>query len=369
MAVSDLTQTERFVNSLLLGIMVTLGISGLIILYGDWLPWIYDLHRISGFSLIVLIPFKATMAYRSLQRSVEKSFARSMAILNSFLLSVLVLLSSALGLMWMWRVGPYSGLSQTLMAWHWILGLVSLPPFALHIWRRWLNPHRDYILSRRSALNMLGLVGASIVLGKLATLLAETQSTGDSPRRFTGSRGFGLRTGNDFPTTGESPAEIDPSQWRLRVVGAVQSPVSLSYKEILLLPQQVITEAIDCHNGWYSVQDWQGVPLVSLLEKAGRKENMTGVRLVSATGLSNTYPAGELDKILLATHVTGRVLEPSHGFPLRAVISGRRGWFWLKWLTRIEVLVSPIEVVGGILCTPLQVLRDLKYPRSSNDIR
>jgi len=369
MAVSNLTQTERFVSTLLLGIMIILGVSGVVILYGDWLPWIYDLHRLAGFSLIVLIPFKAAMIYRSLQRGVENTFARNMALLNSSILAILVLLSSVLGLMWMWRLGPYSGLSQTLLAWHWILGVISLPLFALHIWRRWQPAHWDDFLTRRSALNLLGLVGASIVLGRLAALQAEAQSTDERPRRFTGSRGFGLYTGNDFPATGESAVEIDPSQWRLVIDGAVQYPLALTYSDILALPQQVITEAIDCHNGWYSVQDWQGFSLASLLEKAGLKENLTGVRLVSLTGLSNTYPIGEVNKILLATHASGQVLELSHGFPLRAVIPGRRGWFWLKWVTKVEVLVSPLEVVGGILCTPLQVVRDLKYPRSSTDIR
>jgi hypothetical protein len=369
MAVNNLTQTERFVNSLLMGIMVILGISGLVILYGDWLPWIYNLHRVAGFSLIVLIPFKVVSIYHFLRCGMDKIFAQSLFFLNSLILAIVVSLSSALGLMWMWRLGPYSSLSQTLLTWHWILGVVSLPLFALHAWQRWPHPNRDDFLTRRSALRLLGLVGASIVVGRLATFLAEVQSTEEKPRRFTGSRGFGLYSGNDFPTTGESTDAIDPSQWRLVVNGAVESPLALTYKDILALPQRVLTEAIDCHNGWYSIQDWQGISVASLLEAARLKEDVTGVRLVSLTGLSNTYPLGEAYKILLATHATDRVLETSHGFPLRAVIPGRRGWFWLKWVTEIEVLVSPIEVVGGILCTPVQVLRDLKYPRSSTDVR
>jgi DMSO/TMAO reductase YedYZ molybdopterin-dependent catalytic subunit len=46
----------------------------------------------------------------------------------------------------------------------------------------------------------------------------------------------------------------------------------------------------------------------------------------------------EAKYVLLATHVGNQVLDPVHGFPLRAVVPTRRGWFWVKWLTHIEVI-------------------------------
>jgi DMSO/TMAO reductase YedYZ molybdopterin-dependent catalytic subunit len=85
--------------------------------------------------------------------------------------------------------------------------------------------------------------------------------------------------------------------------------------------------------------------------------------------LSNLHPIQEAREMLLATHVTGEVLGASHGFPLRAVIPGRRGWFWMKWLVKIEVLDDPLEVVLGILCAPAQVFRELDDPRVSTDIQ
>jgi hypothetical protein len=36
-------------------------------------------------------------------------------------------------MIWMWRIGPYSELNQTLIAWHWILGLLAIPWLAFHI--------------------------------------------------------------------------------------------------------------------------------------------------------------------------------------------------------------------------------------------
>lgn len=359
---------DRVVGTLLLAVIVLLWVTGVVMLYGTWLPWLFDLHRIAGFSLIALIPFKITTISQSWLRGTGWTLDRKVGLLLSVVLAGWILLIIVLGISWMWRLGPYSSLHQTLITWHWILGVLILPVFALHAWRGWPRPQKEDFLSRRSFLKLLGLVGGSTVFARWADYLAEAQSTEASPRRFTGSRGFGSFAGNDFPVTGESKVELDPGQWQLAVSGAVHSPLTLAYQDILAFQQLTVTEAIDCHNGWYSVQAWQGIPLANLLEKARLKENVTGVRMVSATGLSNTHPLGEARQILLATHVSGQVLDASHGFPLRAVIPGRRGWFWLKWLTRIEVLDDPIEVVGGILCTPLQVFRELNHPRASSDI-
>jgi DMSO/TMAO reductase YedYZ molybdopterin-dependent catalytic subunit len=62
------------------------------------------------------------------------------------------------------------------------------------------------------------------------------------------------------------------------------------------------------------------------------------VRLESVTGYSFLIPATEVDQVLLATHVGGETLNFEHGFPLRAVVPSRRGWFWVKWLSRIEIV-------------------------------
>ena len=49
-------------------------------------------------------------------------------------------------------------------------------------------------------------------------------------------------------------------------------------------------------------------------------------------------PAGLLStREARAKHVGGELLTHVHGAPLRAVVPSRRGWFWVKWLTRIEV--------------------------------
>jgi DMSO/TMAO reductase YedYZ molybdopterin-dependent catalytic subunit len=114
---------------------------------------------------------------------------------------------------------------------------------------------------------------------------------------------------------------------------------------------------LDCTTGWYTLQRWRGIPLARLLEEATAPDRIAGVRLLSTTGYNHTFPAGEARRILLATHVGGEALSPGHGFPLRAVVPDRRGWFWVKWLTRVEVLDNPLEVLGRVLYAPREILR------------
>jgi DMSO/TMAO reductase YedYZ molybdopterin-dependent catalytic subunit len=150
---------------------------------------------------------------------------------------------------------------------------------------------------------------------------------------------------------------IDVAQWRLSVEGAVARPLSLTYKELLALAAEQSTQTLDCTSGWYTVQDWRGLPLARVVEEARSTAGIAGVRLISATGYNHTYPWAEAQTILLATHVGGEELAPRHGYPLRAVVPDRRGWFWVKWLDRIQILDNPQVVVGRVVYAPREVLR------------
>ncbi|HEX6306401.1 MAG TPA: molybdopterin-dependent oxidoreductase [Anaerolineales bacterium] len=358
MPVGDLTHTDRFINTVLLVLMVILAMSGIVMLYGTWGPWVFDLHRMSGFALIFILPWKGITIYRSLLRGMQANFNRGAVVLISMVMAHLILLVIALGVMWMLRWGPYQSLFfQTLVAWHWILGLLLTPFLVIHVGWRWPGPKKEDFVSRRDVLKLMGIAAAGVVGGGLTTMIARAQATEERPRRFTGSRGFGFFAGNDFPITGEATVTLDPEQWRLAVTGAVTNPLNLTYREVSARIPELMTEVIDCTSGWYSVQDWQGVLLIDLLEEAQMSSTTAGVRLTSITGYNHTYPLAEARKILLATHTSGEILAPRHGFPLRAVVPDRRGWFWVKWLTQIEVLDSYWEVVGGILWSPRQVLR------------
>ena len=63
-----------------------------------------------------------------------------------------------------------------------------------------------------------------------------------------------------------------------------------------------------------------------------------GARVSSITGHSATFAADEVDALLLATRVGDVTLSAEHGAPLRLVAPMHRGFAWIKWVGRIEVL-------------------------------
>jgi len=103
------------------------------------------------------------------------------------------------------------------------------------------------------------------------------------------------------------------------------------------------TEALlDCTSGWYTVQRWRGIRVGDLLSAAGGTEargetRPAYVRFVSVTGYRWSLPLEEAEDALLATHVGEDQLAHGHGAPARLVAPGRRGFQWVKWVTRVEV--------------------------------
>jgi hypothetical protein len=329
-----------FTNTVILVSVVLLTLTGVYGLFWTQDGWVFDLHRAFGWVLVAAIPWKTAISLRSLRRGLEPGFDRGVVVVVSLLLAGLSVLVIGLGLAWNWRLGPEQlWLRQTAISWHWMLALGLLLPFALHVWRRWPRPKRVDLLSRRAVLKLAGLGVVAMAGWWLAEGLAALRELVQAPRRHTGSRQAGVFSGNRFPVTHSLAAgEIDPHAYRLVVEGAVARPLSLTYDELLGSPISEQVATLDCTLGWYTIQNWRGIRLEDLLARAGASPQAFAIRLESVTGYAHILPLSEARQILLATHVGGEVLEHMHGFPLRAVVPTRRGWFWVKWASRIELI-------------------------------
>lgn len=315
---------------------------------GGW--WVFAAHGVTGLALAVLVGWKLR---RVRGRLAAGRWDRRVA--ASALLATLTLAALATGVYWV------SGGSFRVLAWnglvvHMVLGVAVALLLVVHLTYRWRPPARTD-LDRRAAVTYAGLVVAAAVawagqrtVNRLLGLVA--------PRRFTGSREADSLSGNAFPTTSwvaDDPDPVAPDAWSLRVGGRVASPFEATYGE-LVPGEGAETEAggsdqtgtgtgtrvlLDCTSGWYSVQDWRGVRVGDLLDRADPDGDAEWVRFTSVTGYRWSLPLGEAREALLATHVGGDPISHGHGFPLRLVAPGRRGFQWVKWVESVEVRARP----------------------------
>ncbi|MBA3651634.1 MAG: sulfite oxidase [Chthoniobacterales bacterium] len=167
--------------------------------------------------------------------------------------------------------------------------------------------------------------------------------------------------------------EIDLATWRLKIEGAVNSPLELSLEDLRAMPQTTVPATLECAGngrvflvpkvkgtqwelGAVGNAEWTGVSLGAVLEKAGLQERALEVVLEGAdigaiseapkpagkTHYSRSVPLGKaLDGVHLALAMNGEPLSPSHGFPLRAIVPGWFGMAAVKWLQRIVVIEMP----------------------------
>jgi len=300
--------------------------------------WVFWLHRAGGLALVVLLVWKAGIARRSYRR---RGLGAGTGL--SAVFGVLFLGSLATGLLWA-TVGlphvpvPVLG-SWTVLSLHVAISVLLVPLFVVHVFLRWPRPVRADLFGRRAVLRMLGLLAAGSLFWGAQEVLA-----GTSGRRFTGSREEGSHTGNAHPVTnwlGDPVPWIDSGDWRLRILGEVESESTLSYDEVLALGGTVREATLDCTGGWYTLQRWDGVTVSDLLEKAGVKDDARSVLFRSATGYARRFSLEEAGDLLLATHVGSETLSAGHGFPLRLVALGHRGYGWVKWVSELEVSRDP----------------------------
>jgi DMSO/TMAO reductase YedYZ molybdopterin-dependent catalytic subunit len=138
----------------------------------------------------------------------------------------------------------------------------------------------------------------------------------------------------------DDPEPVELASWRLVVEGEVERRLELRYEELRRFGRTSREATIDCTGGWFAHQRWAGVPLASLLDAAGVADGAHSVAVESVTGYGRRFSLDRARGLLLATHVAGEPLSPGHGFPARIVVPDRRGFEWVKWVTRVRVLRS-----------------------------
>ena len=167
------------------------------------------------------------------------------------------------------------------------------------------------------------------------------------------------------------PTSIDPQQYRLKIGGNVNSALELSLDELKKLADPIEIVAVNqcsgnsrghftprvnggqLSNGAMGNARWTGIPLKNVLERAGV---LAGSQQVSFDGLDQP-PVGNgpdfikaldidhaLDgEVMVAWAMNGEDLPMLNGYPLRLIVPGYYGTYWVKHLSDIQVLNKPFD--------------------------
>ena len=166
------------------------------------------------------------------------------------------------------------------------------------------------------------------------------------------------------------PYDLDPETFSLEIKGKVDKPLKLSLADLKTLPSVELVAVNQCSgnsrgfmtprvaggqlgNGAMGNARWTGVTLKSLLEAAGVQGGAKQVVFAGMDGpVSDKTPdfAKALDidhardgDVMLAYAMNGADLPFLNGFPLRLIVPGYFGTYWVKHLNEITVIESVFD--------------------------
>jgi DMSO/TMAO reductase YedYZ molybdopterin-dependent catalytic subunit len=134
---------------------------------------------------------------------------------------------------------------------------------------------------------------------------------------------------------------IDRASYILTVDGLVDHPLTLTYDDLLALPQYDRLMPLDCVEGWSFTAKWTGPSLNDIFGAAGVKPEAKIV-IFHTTDASTGYSSLDLsyivdNDIIIALKDNDITLPPERGFPFQVVAMSKYGYKWAKWVTRLEL--------------------------------
>ena len=294
---------------------------------------IVALHGVVGLSVLLLAPWKTRVAQRGLARRNAK---RILSLVLAGLATIVVVTGITHTTGTVSHIGPF-----TVLWVHVATALLLLPLIAWHYVARKTSP-RATDLTRRNLLRLGGLTSLAGVLWLgVDRSIALTQLPGSS-RRFSGSHERSSFVPAGIPVTSwldDRTPTLDSSSWRLTIEQGSDSR-QMTLAELTALVSEDVEADLDCTSGWYTRQIWNGIRLDKMMDPKLIDGDARSIGVWSATGYARRFPIDDLERLWLVTGVGGNPLAAGNGFPARLIAPDRRGFWWVKWIIRIET--SPI---------------------------
>ncbi len=134
---------------------------------------------------------------------------------------------------------------------------------------------------------------------------------------------------------------ITTDAFRLTIDGAVAKPITLTWQDLLALPQTHDTSDFHCVTKWSRMDiPWVGVRVADLLALAEPSDDARFLLCHASDGYTTNIPLFEALKpdVLLVHTADGEPLTAEHGGPLRMITPQLYAWKGAKWISRLEVL-------------------------------
>jgi hypothetical protein len=286
-------------------------------------------HGAVGLGLLLLVPWKSVIVRRSLGRGTRRSGrGAGVALGLTLIVAVAAGVLHASG-------GYHPVFGVTALTVHVTAAVAAVPLLIAHARGRRQRLRRTD-LSRRTVLRAGALGVGSVAAYGMVEGASNLLGLPGQDRRATGSYEVGTGV----------PALMPVTQWFTDSVPSLGSD-----SQILNIGSRVVPYAelgagrdkvhavLDCTGGWYAEQEWQGHRLDRLVGEI--PSGTRSVDVVSVTGYSRRFSLSDLGRLLLATRAAGEPLSAGHGGPVRLVAPDRRGFWWVKWVQRIEFTSQP----------------------------
>lgn len=141
--------------------------------------------------------------------------------------------------------------------------------------------------------------------------------------------------------------QLDPDQWKLKITGMVDRPVTISFAELIALPLEESYTTLMCVSNevggeLVGTAKWLGYPIRHLLAQAKPQPGADMVFSLSSDGFTASTPLSVLQEndrnAILAVGMNGDPLPPEHGYPVRMVVPGLYGYVSAtKWVVELQV--------------------------------